>query len=334
MSYRTKHKTLCTWLLLLGSYQLHAAQTLPENIAPRARISADSEHSRDYLAKNVADGAIPATSGNADTGRAWCVNGSTHRNRSDIRFEWREPVTVGEIVYYGRTAFQMRECWKQYEVLSSDSTKPILTGELKMVHGPQRITLPRPVRTRNLLIRFTSSYGGSNPGASEIEVYPARLTAKAFKQLETKAHVSPSGVRRSDQVDCEKLGHLIREHRKVHGASYRQYEEHTSAFEKLQRRNDVEQELSRLQRKVLLFDVNKLVAIRRHEIKASHVYTYHYEGFKPGGGLYVFDAHNPEKEPLELVSSGTGQILDCDLSYDGRIALFSWRRRQDEGYHL
>ncbi len=30
----------------------------------------------------------------------------------------------------------------------------------------------------------------------------------------------------------------------------------------------------------------------------------------------------------------TGQILDCDLSYDGRTILFSWRRKQDEGYHL
>jgi len=95
-----------------------------------------------------------------------------------------------------------------------------------------------------------------------------------------------------------------------------------------------ETELSELQREVLLFDVNRLVAIKRHEINASHVYTYHYEGFKPGGGLYVFDVHNLSKEPLELVRSDTGQILDCDLSYDGRLVLFSWRRKENEGYHL
>ena len=324
--------------LLLGGYQLQAAQgqtnTLPENLAPKARISADSEYSRDYQAKNVADGAIPAASGNRDTGRAWCVNGSTHRNQSQIRFQWREHVSVEEIVYYGRTAFQMRECWKEYEVLLSDSTDPILRGKLKMVHGPQQIVLPRPILTRNLLVRFTSSHGGSNPGASEIEIYPAKLTAKAFRQLQTKAHAPQSGLRRVDQVDYEKLEQLIRECRRAHGASYRQYEEHLSDFERLQRLNAVEQELSNLQREVLLFDVDKLVAIRRHEITASHVYTYHYEGFKPGGGLYVFDIHDPEKEPLELACSPTGQILDCDLSYDGKTVLFSWRRQEDEGYHL
>ena len=155
------------------------------------------------------------------------------------------------------------------------------------------------------------------------------------ENLAPKARISADSEHSRDyQVDCEKLGQLIRECGRVCPASYRQYEEHISALERLQRSNGVEQELSHLQREVLLFDVDKLVAIRRHEIQASHVYTYHYEGFKAGGGLYVFDVHNLQDEPLELVSSPTGQILDCDLSYDGKIALFSWRRRQDEGYHL
>ncbi len=329
---------MCMSGLLLGSHQLQAAQaqtnTLPENLALKARITTDSEYSRDYQARNVADGKIPVAGGQADVGRAWCVNGSTHRNHSQTLFGWANFVRVEEIVYYGRTAFQMRECWKGYEILLSDSSRPILTGELKMVHGPQRITLPRPMLTGKLLIRFTSSYGGSNPGASEIEIYPARLTAKAFRELETRAHVPQGGLRRIDQVDCEKLGQLIRQQRHVYGASYRQYGEHISALERLQRSNGADKELSDLQRKVLLFDVNKLVAIRRREITASHVYTYHYEGFKPGGGLYVFDVHNLQADPLELASSPAGQILDCDLSYDGKTVLFSWRRREDEGYHL
>lgn len=35
-----------------------------------------------------------------------------------------------------------------------------------------------------------------------------------------------------------------------------------------------------------------------------------------------------------LVPSPQGQILDCDLSYDGRTVLFSWRTGAEEGYHL
>lgn len=93
-------------------------------------------------------------------------------------------------------------------------------------------------------------------------------------------------------------------------------------------------ELEQLQREVLLFDVDRLVVIRRHEIMASHVYTYHYEGFKPGGGLYVVAPSDAGRPSVLLVESPTGQILDCNLSYDGQTILFSWRRKQDEGYHL
>jgi hypothetical protein len=359
MSYCVNHRYLCIWLCTCGWFflqgpQLQAAQrqasALPENLARKAQISADSEHSGDYQAKYVADGYIPAASGNDDKGRAWCVNGSTHGNQSQIRFEWSQPVTIAEIVYYGRTAWQMRECWKGYEVSSTSSEEPLIRGKFDMAHGPQRIVFRQPIRTQNLLVRFISSYGGSNPGASEIEIYPSKLTAKAFRQLETKAHVLSRDMHGVDQVNCEKLYQLIQECRKEHGALYSQYEHHLSNLERLQRLyktiedsvpvrdiqelNVVEKKLSHLQRAVLLFDVNKLLAIRRHEIEASHVYTYHYEGFKPGGGLYAFDVHNPEKEPVELVSSPTGQILDCDLSYDGKVVLFSWRKRKDQGYHI
>ncbi|MCP4256250.1 MAG: hypothetical protein GY774_01830, partial [Planctomycetes bacterium] len=98
--------------------------------------------------------------------------------------------------------------------------------------------------------------------------------------------------------------------------------------------SNVGSKLCNLDLSAILCDVNKLLVIKRHEINASHVYTYHYEGFKAGGGLYIFDVRHPEKEPVELVSTPTGQILDCDLSYDGEVILFSWRKREDEGYHI
>jgi hypothetical protein len=72
--------------------------------------------------------------------------------------------------------------------------------------------------------------------------------------------------------------------------------------------------------------LGRMLVIQRHELNPSHVYTYHAEGFKPGGGLYVMTP-GPDGPTLEkLVDSPDGQILDCALSYDGREVLFSWKR--------
>ncbi|MDR2168827.1 MAG: hypothetical protein LBP59_01635 [Planctomycetaceae bacterium] len=88
----------------------------------------------------------------------------------------------------------------------------------------------------------------------------------------------------------------------------------------------------------LTANLKKFLVIKRFEIKSSHVYTYHYEGFQAGGGLYVFDCDelktNPNAEGKLLVDAGKGQILDADLSYDGKTILFSWRRKQSEPYHI
>ncbi|MDR0611747.1 MAG: hypothetical protein LBG58_16700, partial [Planctomycetaceae bacterium] len=84
--------------------------------------------------------------------------------------------------------------------------------------------------------------------------------------------------------------------------------------------------------------LKQFLVIKRFEINSTHVYTYHYEGFRAGGGLYVFDCDelkkNPDAEGKLLVPSPEGQILDADISYDGKTILFSWRRKQSEPYHL
>ncbi len=107
-------------------------------------------------------------------------------------------------------------------------------------------------------------------------------------------------------------------------------------------------EMADLQREILLCDVRRLLVIERHEINPTHVYTYHNEGFRAGGGLYVVecaagasavrsqDGGSPilDRARVELAASPQGQILDCDLSADGSKVLFSWRQRESEGYHL
>ena len=328
------------------------ARSLPENLARSARVSASAEFSANYLAKFAVDDRLPAAGGQADMDQAWCMPGSAAEGiTAEFTLQWDNPVSVAEVVYYGRTAWFLSECWKDYEVYVDDGQHPVACGRFRMVHGPQRIKLPAAA-VHTIRLRFLSSFGGPNPGAWEIQVFGSSPSDRALDRLARNAMAAVTGAVMPwvDQVDCERLRELMGQLMAAHGPGYHQGPAHLQRLDRLQHAlqsamdGDVppddpqlaraEEDLAQLQRDVLLHDVDKLVLIKRHEITASHVYTYHYEGFTPGGGLYVAQPHDPESEPVELVASREGQILDCDLSRDGRVILFSWRRRQDEGYHL
>ncbi len=324
---------------------------LPENLARRAKATASSEYSRRYLARFAIDGKLPSSGGSSDLDKAWCVDGSVSRGGAQFTLEWEEPVTVAEILYYARTAFFANECWKDYEVYLDHAQKPVARGTLRMVHGPQRIALPTST-VRKLTLKFVSSFGGLNPGASEIQVFAARCSRRQLNELAQAAAAAAGGayVATNDETDVEALQSLITKMIQEKGSDYPRATVHRQRLASLVEARDaaeassdgssdavldkIEDDLAALQREVLLFDVDRLLVIKRHEINASHVYTYHYEGFRAGGGLYVISPHNPQEEPLELAASPEGQILDCDLSHNGRVALFSWRRREGEGYHL
>ncbi len=81
--------------------------------------------------------------------------------------EWPQPVEIKEVVYYGRTAWEWEENWRQYEVYLDGQKQPVLKGSFEMGHGPQRVRLKTPVRVIKLTLKFLNSHGGSNPGASE-----------------------------------------------------------------------------------------------------------------------------------------------------------------------
>ena len=169
-------------ILLVGATARAEVPKLPENLALKATITADSAHSPPYEGKFVADGQIPDALGHEDVGKAWAVDGNSHRQGAEIAFQWPAPVTVAEILYYGRTAWFLEECWKDYEVTLDDAAAPAAKGTLAMAHGPQRIRLKAPTQASKLRIKFLSSYGGMNPGASEIQVFaeavPDALVAK------------------------------------------------------------------------------------------------------------------------------------------------------------
>ncbi|MBI5388014.1 MAG: discoidin domain-containing protein [Verrucomicrobia bacterium] len=289
-------------LVLTGGRMLAletASPPLPENLALKAKATASSEHNGSYRARFAIDGKVPSAGSQEDTDRAWCVQGNTHRHGADFTLEWTSAVTVAEVVYWGRTAWFAEECWKDYELWSggvSSGTSPLAQGQFQMGHGPQRIRLSTPVTTRKLTLKFTSSYGGLNPGASEIQVFATSPSENAL----AKFRPLPKG--RPELIDDEIKESLELAAKLAEGK----------------------------------LDFNKLLLIQRRELNPSHVYTYHVEGFGAGGGLAICDRLSAISAPSlrQLVASPDGQILDCDLSYDTKEILFSWRKTQHEGYQV
>jgi hypothetical protein len=255
---------------------LLAAAQDPENLAPRARISASSEFGPQYRARFAADGKIAEENSGGDAGNAWAVKGDTHREGADLVFEWDAPVRVAQVVYYGRTAFGANECWREVKVLLDGAAEPAATARLGMTAEPQPVNLPAPATVRKLTLRFSGSHGGANPGASEVRIFPVLPPPPP--------PAAPSALRRK----------LLEG-----GLGFRTF-----------------------------------VVVQRRELNPSHVYTYHVEDFKPGGGLFLFTPAEGGGDLKELVASPQGQILDADVSYDGREILFSWKKDAATPYQV
>ncbi len=158
---------LCFWLVGLSAI----ANAVPENLAPLASITANSEFNADYVAQNVANGVIPAAESRDDVGKAWAVNGATHLEGATLTFTWDTPQQIAELVFYGRTSFTRNDSWRRCTVFVAEQDAPVATQQLRYGHGAQRIPLDQVVQTKELRIEFEGSYGGPNPGASEIQVY-------------------------------------------------------------------------------------------------------------------------------------------------------------------
>ena len=265
----------------------------PENLAPKATIAADSVYSNRYPAKGVADGVIPKPMDKDDIGRCWVVQGATHRSKARITFAWPQPVTVAEIVYWGRTGWHWGENFRGYELYLDDAKAPALKGQLKAGHGGQRMTLKQPAQVRTLAIQFTSSYGGPNPGASEIQVFAQKVADKA-------------------------LGTFVKPNK---------YDPQAPPPPQLEESKELARRL-----KAGELGFTKLVLAQRHHIRCSHVYTYHCEGQRDGGGLVVHDVTDGSLRTL--VDSTEGQISSLDLSYDGKTIVFSWRRKGSPYYQV
>ena len=77
---------------------------------------------------------------------------------------------------------------------------------------------------------------------------------------------------------------------------------------------------------------SKILLVERHAIHSSHVYTYHEEDNKPGGGIYIYDLNS--KSSKKILDSKRGLVLDANLHYDGKTILFSWKKEMDRFFQL
>lgn len=160
----------------------HAVAGAPVNLARSARVSASSQHSPPYAPRWAVDGVIPELLCKDDVGRAWAVDGAKAGHRATFVLEWDEPVDVAEIIYYGRTAWLVEECWREYEVYLDEAAEPVARGQFEMNAGPQRVPVPR-TKAKRIRLEFLSSYGGMNCGAAEIEVYSVSPPDDALPRL-------------------------------------------------------------------------------------------------------------------------------------------------------
>jgi hypothetical protein len=77
---------------------------------------------------------------------------------------------------------------------------------------------------------------------------------------------------------------------------------------------------------------DSLIVIQRRPLNPTHVYTYHVEGLAAGGGLYRLGLK--DNVLTRLVDASEGVILDCQLSYDGKQILFSWKRTMKDPFEI
>jgi hypothetical protein len=177
MLNRTASLSLLLAAVLAVSAVAGAAEKLPENLALKAKVSASSQFSGDYVAKNAANGS---------TSSDWAVKG---KQTGDFTLQWAKPIEAAQIVYWARTTGQHLENFKDYEVYLNDAKTPAVKGQLEHRGGPQLINFTKQ-KVSKILIKFLSVHPNSpNPGAAEISVYASSVTMKQLSSIAKRAFV-------------------------------------------------------------------------------------------------------------------------------------------------
>jgi len=262
-----------TWLAISATASVPAAE-LPENFAPRARVSASSQFNEGYRPQMAISGIVPSEF-QQDSGD-WAVRGTQN---GWFELQWDQPVQAAQIIYYARTTSPLLECFKDYAVYLDDGDQPAVRGMLEHRRGPQRIAIPKsPVK--KIRIEFLSSHSDSpNPGAAEIAVYSLPVSEAQLAELQM-----PPGEKTPEALAL--------------------------------RRELLDGRLG----------FRDILVVKRKPLDISHVYVYHVEGYRPGGGLYLYTPDENGGRMKCIFDAGEGMITTADLSYDGREIVFAMRR--------
>ncbi len=176
-------------LLALTLSASMAQAAWPENLAPKAKVSATSEFDANYTAQFAVDEQLPEAGSQNDSRQAWAIDRAKSGPQAEFTLAWDQPVEVAEIVYFGRTAQVLYQCWKDYEVYLDEDTTPVAKGAFEMAHGPQRIAIEKR-SVRKIRLKFLNSHGPHNPGASEIAVFsvsPSEEQLDSFPEMPAPA---------------------------------------------------------------------------------------------------------------------------------------------------
>jgi hypothetical protein len=68
-----------------------------------------------------------------------------------------------------------------------------------------------------------------------------------------------------------------------------------------------------------------MLLVKRKPLNISHVYVYHVEGYRPGGGLYIYTPELGDAPRCIFDAGENGMITTADLSYDGTEIVFAMR---------
>lgn len=69
-----------------------------------------------------------------------------------------------------------------------------------------------------------------------------------------------------------------------------------------------------------------ILLVQRKPLNISHVYVYHVEGYRPGGGLYIFRPDDKGGQLKQIFDAKEGMITTAQLSYDAKEIVFAMRR--------
>ncbi len=265
------------WVLALGGVLpggRTAAAEAPQNLAPRAQVSASSQFSDDFRPQLAVNGIVPSEF-QPDSGD-WAVRAT---DKGWFELCWKEPVEAAQVVYYARETSPLLECFKDYAVYLDGRPEPAATGTLEHRRGPQLIAFPKQAVTK-IRLEFLSAHPESpNPGAAEIAVYATPLTAAELAELRIPPEEkSPEAAALRQDLISGRLG------------------------------------------------FRDILVVKRQPLTISHVYVYHVEGYRPGGGLYVFTPGEDGGQLKCIFDAGEAMITTADLSYDGREIVFALRR--------